>query len=83
MGTDRPLHRDLSGIMMVLCRGSQRILSADFQSRDAYAKRSGEALMSLVATQLRPRDIVTRDALENAATVVAASGGSTNAGLPE
>ena len=69
--------------MMGLCRGSQRILSADFQSRDAYAKRFGEVLMSLVATQLRSRDIVTRDALENAATVVAASGGSTNAGLPE
>ena len=54
---------------------------APYESRDAYAERSGEALMSLVATQLRPRDIVTRKALENAATVVAASGGSTNASL--
>ncbi len=54
---------------------------APYESRDAYAEKSGEALMSLVATQLRPRDIVTRKALENAATVVAASGGSTNAGL--
>ena len=54
---------------------------APYESRDDYAEKSGEALMSLVATQLRPRDIVTRKALENAATVVAASGGSTNAGL--
>ncbi len=54
---------------------------APYESRDAYAEKSGEALMSLVASQLRPRDIVTREALENAATVVAASGGSTNAGL--
>jgi len=37
--------------------------------------------MELVARNIRPRDIVTRKALENAATVVAASGGSTNAGL--
>jgi dihydroxy-acid dehydratase len=37
--------------------------------------------MELIAKQIRPRDIVTRKALENAAAVVAASGGSTNAAL--
>ena len=37
--------------------------------------------MELIARNIRPRDIVTRKALENAATVVAASGGSTNAAL--
>ena len=37
--------------------------------------------MQLLAQNIRPRDIVTRKALENAATVVAASGGSTNAAL--
>ena len=37
--------------------------------------------MELIARNLRPRDIVTLKALENAATVVAASGGSTNAAL--
>ena len=42
---------------------------------------AGEKVMELVARNIRPRDIVTRKALENAATVVAASGGSTNAGL--
>ena len=54
---------------------------APYASRDAFAEASGEAVMRLIADNLRPRDIVTRKALENAATVVAASGGSTNAGL--
>jgi dihydroxy-acid dehydratase len=54
---------------------------APYETRDQYAEASGEAVMELLAKNLRPRDIVTRRALENAATVVAASGGSTNAGL--
>ena len=54
---------------------------APYDSRDAYAEASGEAVMALVRSNLRPRDIVTRKAIENAATVVAAAGGSTNAGL--
>ncbi len=54
---------------------------APYESRDAYAEASGQAVMYLVAKQIRPRDIVTRKALENAAMVVAAAGGSTNAGL--
>ena len=51
------------------------------KSRDAYAEASGRAVMELIRRNIRPRDIVTRKALENAACVVAASGGSTNAGL--
>jgi dihydroxy-acid dehydratase len=54
---------------------------APFESRDAFAEEAGRAVMELVRMQLRPRDIVTLKSLENAATVVAASGGSTNAGL--
>ena len=54
---------------------------APYETRDEYAIASGQAVMSLIEKNLRPRDIVTRKALENAATVVAASGGSTNAGL--
>ncbi len=54
---------------------------APYDSRDGYAEASGEAVMDLIRRNLRPRDIVTRKALENAATVVAASGGSTNAAL--
>src|ERR687886_261060 len=53
---------------------------APYESRDQYAYASGEAVMNLLALNIRPRDIVTRKALENAATVVAASGGSTNGG---
>ena len=54
---------------------------APYESRDVLAEASGQAVMNLLANDVRPRDIVTRLALENAATVVAASGGSTNAGL--
>jgi dihydroxy-acid dehydratase len=54
---------------------------APYESRDAYADASGRAVMELIAKNIRPRDIVTRKSLENAATVVAATGGSTNAGL--
>ncbi len=54
---------------------------APYESRDAYAFASGEAVMSLLKNKLRPRDIVTRKALENAAAIVAATGGSTNAAL--
>ncbi|MDX2289812.1 MAG: dihydroxy-acid dehydratase [Hyphomicrobiaceae bacterium] len=54
---------------------------APYESRDAYAIESGRAVMSLLATGLRPRQICTRKAFENAATIVAATGGSTNAAL--
>jgi dihydroxy-acid dehydratase len=54
---------------------------APYDSRDAYAEASGSAVMNLLRLKLRPRDIVTRKALENAAMVVAASGGSTNGAL--
>jgi dihydroxy-acid dehydratase len=54
---------------------------APYETRDQYAEASGEAVMALLASGLRPRDIVTRRSLENAARVVAASGGSTNGGL--
>lgn len=50
-------------------------------NRDTFAVESGKAVMRLVADRLRPRDIVTRKSFENAAVVVAATGGSTNAAL--
>jgi len=56
-------------------------LPAPYLSRDAYALASGEAVMRLVEQNLRPRTICTREAFENAAIVVAATGGSTNAAL--
>ena len=54
---------------------------AEVTSRDDFALKAGEAVMALMARSIRPRDICTRDAFENAATVVAATGGSTNAAL--
>jgi dihydroxy-acid dehydratase len=54
---------------------------APYEIRDKFCAAAGEQIMELVARNIRPRDIVTRRALENAATVVAASGGSTNAAL--
>jgi len=54
---------------------------ATYESRDAVVEESGRAVMTLLEKNIRPRDIVTREALDNAATVVAATGGSTNAAL--
>ncbi|MFO0994764.1 MAG: dihydroxy-acid dehydratase [Hyphomicrobiales bacterium] len=54
---------------------------APYEVRDTFCFTAGEQVMELIARNIRPRDIVTRKALENAATVVAASGGSTNAAL--
>ena len=54
---------------------------APYETRDEYAYHSGRVVMELVEKNLRPRDILTRKAFENAATVVAATGGSTNAAL--
>ncbi|WP_440910526.1 dihydroxy-acid dehydratase [Candidatus Pelagibacter sp.] len=54
---------------------------APYEERDKYAKESGKMVMNLLQKKIKPRDIVTRKALENAATIVAATGGSTNAGL--
>lgn len=54
---------------------------APYTTRDEYAEASGKAVMELIKTGLRPRDIVTLKSLQNAAMVVAATGGSTNACL--
>ena len=54
---------------------------AVYETRDKFAVSSGEAVMSLLKNNIRPRDIVTKKSLENAAVIVAASGGSTNAAL--
>ncbi len=54
---------------------------APYEIRDSFCAAAGEKVMELIAKNIRPRKIVTRKALENAAAVVAASGGSTNAAL--
>lgn len=54
---------------------------APYEERDAWAVESGRAVMNLIEKNIRPRDIVTLKALQNAAMLVGATGGSTNAAL--
>src|SRR5947208_5622892 len=54
---------------------------APYEIPDRCCMIAGEQIMAVVTEKIRPRDIVTREALKNAAAVVAASGGSTNAAL--
>jgi dihydroxy-acid dehydratase len=54
---------------------------APYEIRDALCAAAGEQVMELLKVQLRPRQIATREAFENAAMTVAATGGSTNAAL--
>ncbi|WP_397542595.1 dihydroxy-acid dehydratase [Roseovarius salis] len=56
-------------------------MPAPYESRDQYGEASGHAVMNLLDRNIRARDVVTRKSLENAARVVACTGGSTNAGL--
>jgi dihydroxy-acid dehydratase len=60
--------------------GSASLAAIDPLLRD-FARRSGEAAMALLEANIRPRDIMTRKAFENAITTVMALGGSTNAVL--
>ncbi|HEY6815574.1 MAG TPA: dihydroxy-acid dehydratase, partial [Croceibacterium sp.] len=54
---------------------------APYKSREEIARAAGRQVMKLLDLNLRPRDICTRAAFENAARVVAATGGSTNGAL--
>ena len=56
-------------------------MPAPYESRDQYGEASGRAVMNLLDKNIRARDVVTLKSLENAARVVACTGGSTNAGL--
>ncbi len=60
---------------------NSNMMPAPYRARDEIAVAAGEQVMAVLARNLRPRDICTRDAFENAARVVAATGGSTNAAL--
>jgi dihydroxy-acid dehydratase len=60
--------------------GSAAVPAVDPRLAD-YARRSGEAVMRLLDADIRPRQIMTRPAFENAVTTVMALGGSTNAVL--
>jgi len=54
---------------------------APYPERMEIARAAGRAVMDLLERGLRPRDICTREAFGNAARIVAATGGSTNAAL--
>ena len=54
---------------------------APYETRDEYGYQSGKLIMNLLEKRILPRDICSKDAFINAARIVAASGGSTNAAL--
>jgi dihydroxy-acid dehydratase len=60
---------------------NSNMVPAPYSSREQIAHAAGVQVMTLLARQLRPRDICTREAFVNAARIVAATGGSTNAAL--
>ncbi|RYY35564.1 MAG: dihydroxy-acid dehydratase, partial [Sphingomonadales bacterium] len=60
---------------------NSNMVPAPYSSREQIAIAAGAQVMELLALNLRPRDICTREAFINAARVVAATGGSTNAAL--
>ncbi|PZM14597.1 dihydroxy-acid dehydratase [Rhizobium tubonense] len=60
---------------------NSNMIPAPYRGRDEIARAAGRQVMALLAGNIRPRDICTRDAFENAARIVAATGGSTNAAL--
>jgi dihydroxy-acid dehydratase len=60
---------------------NSNMVPAPYTTREQIAHAAGAQVMELLARNLRPRDICTRQAFENAARIVAATGGSTNAAL--
>ena len=67
-------------IMGLSLPGDSSLTAVDPRKGDE-ARRAGEAVMRMLEEGIRPRDILTRPAFENAITLVAAMGGSTNAVL--
>ena len=60
---------------------NSNMVPAPYTSREQIAVAAGAQVMELLAANIRPRDICTREAFENAARIVAATGGSTNGAL--
>ena len=60
---------------------NSNMVPAPYKSREEIAIAAGRQVMTLLERNIRPRDICTREAFENAARIVAATGGSTNGGL--
>jgi dihydroxy-acid dehydratase len=60
---------------------NSNMVPAPYTTREQIAVAAGAQVMELLAANIRPRDICTREAFENAARIVAATGGSTNGAL--
>jgi dihydroxy-acid dehydratase len=60
---------------------NSNMVPAPYSSRAEIAVAAGRQVMTLLERNIRPRDICTRKAFENAARIVAATGGSTNGAL--
>jgi len=60
---------------------NSNMVPAPYTTREQIAVAAGAQVMDCLADNIRPRDICTREAFINAARVVAATGGSTNAAL--
>nr|WP_166176262.1 dihydroxy-acid dehydratase [Altererythrobacter segetis] len=60
---------------------NSNMVPAPYESREDIAIAAGRQVMILLERNIRPRDICTREAFENAARIVAATGGSTNGAL--
>jgi dihydroxy-acid dehydratase len=60
---------------------NSNMVPAPYSTREQIAVAAGAQVMELIALNIRPRDICTREAFINAARVVAATGGSTNGAL--
>lgn len=60
---------------------NSNMVPAPYTTREQIAVAAGAQVMELLVRNIRPRDICTREAFENAARIVAATGGSTNGAL--
>ncbi|WCM28969.1 dihydroxy-acid dehydratase [Sphingomonas sp. QA11] len=60
---------------------NSNMVPAPYTTREQIAVAAGAQVMELIAANIRPRDICTREAFINAARIVAATGGSTNGAL--
>lgn len=60
---------------------NSNMMPAPYEGHADISRSAGRQVMELIARNIRPRDICTREAFENAARIVAATGGSTNGAL--
>ena len=79
MYTANTMASAIEGLGMSLPNSSTQAAISEEKASDCY--RAGQAVLSLLEKGIRPRDIMTKKAFENAITVVIALGGSTNAVL--